>query len=101
MEICCGADVKPKPESRKVFLIGDCSIQANNELTYGVKVKGCPPSVRDTYITFTKHTLDKRRAVRVVAVRLLKGIASKLGFYSEYFPAYGRYLPPEFDRKHY
>jgi uncharacterized protein (DUF362 family) len=101
IEICVGAEVKPKKESKKVFLIGNCPIQANKDLKDAIRVKGCPPKVADTFMALIDHTIDKRRGRKIMMVRFLKTIANKLGIYDEDFPAYKRYESPEFDKDHY
>jgi uncharacterized protein (DUF362 family) len=101
IEICCGPDVKPRKEPRKSFLVGSCSIGANRDLGNAIRVKGCPPKVRETLITLMNHTLEKRRARRIMAIRGLKKIAHKLAIYDEDFPAFKRYESPEFDRRHF
>jgi hypothetical protein len=64
-------------------------------------VKGCPPKVAETLITLMNHTLGKRRARRIMAVRGLKKIAHKLAIYDEDFPTFKRYESPEFDKRHF
>jgi len=101
IEICCGSEVRPKKESRKIFLVGNCSIRANKDVEDAIRVEGCPPKVGQTLITFMNHTLEKRRARRILAVRGLKKIARKLGIYDEDFPTWKRYQSPEFDTGHF
>ncbi len=100
-EICCGTEVKPKADSKKIFLFGDCSIWANKDLTDGIRLKGCPPKVADSLVTFMNHTIGKQRARKILAVRLLKMIANKLGIYDEDIPTYRRYESPDFDERHF
>lgn len=101
VEICCGAEVNPKKDSKKVFLIGNCAIRANKDLKDAIRVKGCPPKVADTFIAIVNHTLNKKRARTISLVRLLKQIAHNLGIYDENFPAFKRYKSPEFDENHF
>jgi hypothetical protein len=101
VEICVGAEVRPKEESKKVLLIGNCSIANNKDLQGAIRVKGCPIKISELLMTFAKNALDKRRARRVLLVRLVKNMATKLGIYDEYFPTYGCYEPPEFDKAHF
>jgi hypothetical protein len=101
MEVCVGAELRPKEESKKVFLIGNCAIAANKDLKSAIRVKGCPIKISELLMTFAKNALDKRRARRVLLVRLVKNMATKLGIYDEYFPTYGCYEPPEFDKAHF
>ena len=101
VEICVGAEVRPKEDSKTVFLIGNCAIANNKDLKGANRVKGCPIKISEFLMTFAKGALDKRTARRVLVVRFLKGLASKLGIYDEYFPTYGYYEPPEFDKAHF
>ncbi len=101
IEICCGSEVKPKRESKRVFLVGNCAIGANRDVEDAITVKGCPPKVGETLITFMNHTLEKRRARRILAVRGFKNIVHKLGIYDEDFPTRKRYESPEFDKRHF
>ena len=52
-------------------------------------------------MTLARNAMDKRRARKFLKVRFLKGLACKIGIYDEYFPTYGSYEPPEFDKAHY
>jgi len=101
IEICSGPEIKPKEESKKVILVGDCSIRANRDLEDAVRVKGCPPMVGDAFVTLTNHALDKGRARKIMMVRLLKKIADKMRIYDEDLTPHKHYGPPEFDRAHF
>jgi len=101
VEICVGAEVKPKEESEKVILIGNCAIANNKEQKNTARVKGCPIKISDYMMTLAGNTMDKRRARKFLTIRFLKGLASKIGIYKEYFPTYGSYEPPEFDKAHF
>ena len=101
LEICAGREVKAKEESEKIFLIGDCAVSANKDLKDAVMLKGCPPTVSDTFMAVVRKSLPQRKAFRIMMPRMLKVIGIKLGVYDEAFPAYGVCKPPEFDRKHF
>jgi hypothetical protein len=99
--MCGGREVKAKGESKKVFLIGDCAVLANKDLKDAVMVKGCPPPVVDTVMALVRKGLPQEKAFRILMLRMLKGIGTKLGVYDETFPAFGVCKPPEFDRKQF
>jgi len=101
IEICTGGEVTPRKDSKKVFLMGNCSTLANKELKDAVRVKGCPPKVAEMLMTLMNHTLDKRRARKILLGRLVKKIGNSVGIYNEDFPIYPRYEPPEFDQRHF
>jgi len=101
IEICCGPEVKAKADSKKVFLFGDCSIRANEDLADGIRLKGCPPKVIDSLVPFMNHTIGKQRARKILGVRLFKTIGNKLGIYDEDVPTYRGYESPEFDKRHF
>jgi len=101
VELCFGADVKPKEDSEKVILIGDCAIRANRANKNAIKVKGCPPKVVDSMITMIRNTLEKKRARKILSIRLIKGLLNKLGIYNEHFPREFAYELPEFDPDHF
>jgi len=101
VEVCCGAQVKPKEGSRRVLLVGNCAIQANKGLNNAVQIKGCPIDVRKAFFVFTRHTLGTRRATRLLMIRFVKNLANRIGIYDEDFPLYRRYESPEFDVKHF
>jgi uncharacterized protein (DUF362 family) len=100
-EICCGPEVKPKADSKNVFLFGDCSIRANKDLADGIRLKGCPPGVIDSLVTFMNHSIGKHKGRKIMGVRLLKMIANRLRIYDEDMPTYRRYESPEFDERHF
>ena len=101
IEICIGGEVTPRKDSKKVFLMGNCSVRANKELEDAIRVKGCPPKVTAMFITLLNHTLDKQRVRKISLGRLIKQIGNSVGIYNEDFPIYPRYEPPEFDRRHF
>jgi hypothetical protein len=101
IEICAGGEVKPKKDSKKVFLIGNCSILANKELKDAFRLKGCPPKAMDMLMTLVKETSDKGRARKILLGRFAKNIAHRLGIYNEDFPTYYHYKAPEFDQRHF
>lgn len=49
VEVCIGKEPIAKSGSRQVFLLGKCPMFVNRELKDAIKVKGCPPTVQDTY----------------------------------------------------
>jgi uncharacterized protein (DUF362 family) len=54
IEICLGRN-NAHSDSKKVFLVGKCSIKANPELRNSVKIKGCPVSNREIYQELCKN----------------------------------------------
>lgn len=101
VEICVGSQVKAKAGSKKVFLLGDCAISANQDLKDPVRIKGCPPPILDTVMAMVLKTLPKQKAARILMSRTVKNIGAKLGLYYEAFPVFGVYEPPTFDKKHF
>jgi uncharacterized protein (DUF362 family) len=101
VEVCIGSHIKAKDESRKVFLMGDCSISANKDLKDGIKIKGCPPPILDTVMAIVLKCLPPKRVAKILMARSIKNIGMKLGIYDEAFPAFGIYKPPEFNRNHF
>jgi uncharacterized protein (DUF362 family) len=101
IEICAGREVTPKKDSKKVFLIGNCSISANKELKDAFRLKGCPPKGVEMLITLVKETSNKGRATKIMLGRIAKDIVHRLGLYNEDFPVYHRYKAPEFDQIHF
>jgi len=101
IEICAGGEVKPKKDSKKVFLLGNCSILANKELKDAFRLKGCPPKAVEMLMTLVKETSDKGRARKILLGRFVKNIAHRLGIYNEDFPTYQHYKAPEFDQRHF
>ena len=101
VEVCFGAEVKAKEDSEKVILIGNCAIRANKSNTHAIRVKGCPPKVFDSMITLLNNTLEKRRARKIIAARLVKGLFNRIGVYNERFPREFTYELPEFDPRHF
>lgn len=59
MEFCMGLGPKAKEESRQVFLLGNCAITANKERKDAIRLKGCPPSIQDTYDVLKKHAVRR------------------------------------------
>jgi uncharacterized protein (DUF362 family) len=101
VEICIGSEVKAKKESKRVFLVGSCAIEANRDLGDAIRIKGCPPKTADTLLTLMNHTIDKGKARRILALRTIKLSLTKLGLYDEDFPLYKHYALPEFDREYF
>jgi len=96
-----GGELTPRKESKKVFLMGNCSIKVNKGLEDAIRVKGCPPKVSEMLMALLNHTLDKKRARKILLGRLIKKIGNSVGIYNEDFPIYSRYKPPEFDQRHF
>jgi uncharacterized protein (DUF362 family) len=101
LEICAGGEVKPKKDSKKVFLIGNCSIMANKELKDAFRFKGCPPKAMEMLMTLVKETSGTARARKILLGRFAKNIAHRIGIYNEDFPNYQHYKAPEFDQTHF
>ncbi len=59
MEFCMGLGPKAKEESRQVFLLGNCAITVNKERKDAIRLKGCPPSIQDTYDILKKRAMRK------------------------------------------
>jgi uncharacterized protein (DUF362 family) len=59
MEFCMGLGPKAKEESRQVFLLGNCAITVNKERKDAIRLKGCPPSIQETYDILKKHAMIK------------------------------------------
>ena len=55
IEFCMGLGPKAKEESCHVFALGDCAISANKKRKDAIRLKGCPPSVQDTYNILKEH----------------------------------------------
>ena len=98
---CFGGDAKAKEGSGKVILFGDCSIRNNKSISTAVKVPGCPPKIVDSMVAMIRHSLNKKRARKVLMSRLVKGMLNRFGLYHEYFPRPYAYDPPEFDPAHF
>ena len=97
VEICVGGDIKPRQDSKKMLLFGECSIKANKDLEGAIQVKGCPPKLAEMLIALYYNTLPKGRATRLVLERIAKTFGYKIGIYDERFPLFPKYAPPEFD----
>jgi len=52
-------------------------------------------------IAVLKNTLEKKQARKIIPIRLLKAILSRMGIYAEYFPRDYTYDPPEFNPVHF
>jgi hypothetical protein len=100
-EICCGAEVQARKESKKVFLFGNCAIGANRGLDRGIALEGCPPKVADSLVTVLNDTVGKSRARKILMSRLLKVIGFKMGIYNEVYQVINRYEYPSFDERHF
>ncbi|MHB1420113.1 MAG: DUF362 domain-containing protein [Bacillota bacterium] len=55
IELCMGDDVTCKDESKQVFLLGKCSIDANSHRQDAIKVRGCPPQVEQVLEAMEKN----------------------------------------------
>ncbi|MCP4137933.1 MAG: DUF362 domain-containing protein [bacterium] len=104
-EICLGPDIHPEPGSQKIILIGACSMKANKKYCENnagvITVPGCPPSTKDILLRLLFNTRSAGKARRVILLRLLKKIATRLGIYDEDFGIAKKYTYPEFDPDHF
>ncbi|EFK10401.1 conserved hypothetical protein [delta proteobacterium NaphS2] len=101
VEYCFGGESKAKEDSQKVILFGDCAIRNNKSIEATASVKGCPPKIADSMVAMINHSLDKKRARKVLTTRMVKGILHKIGLYHESFPRSFAYDPPQFDPAHF
>lgn len=101
VEVCMGSEVRPKEESQKVFLLGDCSISANKGRKDAVPIKGCPPPVMNSVMALVLKSFPRQKAAKIMMSRTMKQIGTKLGFYKEAFPVFGVCRPPEFDKRNF
>ena len=101
IEFVMGDKVHPLKESKKVILIGNCSIRNNPDCEKAVKLSGCPVGVGDSIIKVYSSSLGKFQSKKLLAMRMLRGIAEKMGIYEETFPRKFSYDPPDFDRSFY
>ena len=49
LEFCVGIGPKARKESKQVFLLGNCAISTNKNRKDAIRLKGCPPSIEETY----------------------------------------------------
>lgn len=70
-----------------MILFGDCAIRNNKSITAAAMVKGCPLKIVDSMVAMINHSLDKKRARRVLTTRMVKGVLNKMGLYHEFFPS--------------
>ncbi len=98
---CFGGGAKAKENSGKVILFGDCAIRKNKSISTAVKVPGCPPKIVDSMVAMIRHSLNRKRARKVLTLRIAKGMLNRFGLYHEYFPRSYTYDPPEFDPTHF
>jgi uncharacterized protein (DUF362 family) len=101
IEFLLGDKVHPHNESKQVFLIGNCAVRNNPDLHKAVKISGCPVGVGDSIVKVYNSALGKFKSKKLLAVRMLKGMAEKLGIYEETFPRTFSYDLPDFDRSFY
>jgi len=100
IEFLMGDKVHPLEESEQVFLLGNCAVKNNSDCDKAVKISGCPVGVGDSIVK-VYNTLGKFKSKKLLAVRMLKGMAEKLGIYEETFPRTFSYDRPDFDRSFY
>lgn len=100
IEFLMGDKVHPLEESKQVFLLGNCAVKNNSDCDKAVKISGCPVGVGDSIVK-VYNTLGKFKSKKLLAVRMLKGMAEKLGIYEETFPRTFSYDQPDFDRTFY
>ncbi|MFC1815565.1 DUF362 domain-containing protein [Thermodesulfobacteriota bacterium] len=100
IEFVLGDKVHPLEESKQVFLIGNCAVKNNSDCDKAVKISGCPVGVGDSIVK-VYNTLGKFKSKKLLAVRMLKSMAEKLGIYEETFPRTFSYDLPDFDRSFY
>jgi len=96
-----GLGLKPKRDTQKVFLYGDCAIRSNKSLQNAAKIEGCPPTLTKTLLALMKTLLNKPRMFRMLLLRTIKLIGIRLGIYQEIFPRWERYQSKEFDKTHF
>jgi len=96
-----GLGLKPKRDTQKVFLYGDCAIRSNKSLQNAAKIEGCPPTLTKTLLALMKTLLNKPRMFRMLLLRTIKLIGIRLGIYKEIFPRWERYQSKEFDKTHF
>ncbi|MBU1344937.1 MAG: DUF362 domain-containing protein [Proteobacteria bacterium] len=101
IEFVLGDKVRPHKASKQVFLMGDCAVRNNSECDHTVKIRGCPVGVGDSVFKVYNHTLGKSKRRKLLALRMLKGMAEKLGVYEETFPRPYSYDMPDFDQSFY
>ena len=101
IEFVLGDQVHPHKESKQVFLLGDCAVKNNSDCDNAVKIRGCPVSMRESIFEVYNHALNKSKRRKLFAIRMIKGIAEKLGIYEETFPRPYSYDLPDFDRSFY
>ena len=101
VETCIGSGAKANPSSDKIFLFGDCAINANNELENAIKIDGCPPKVGKYLPALVNETLEKGRARKIMLKTLVKMIGYKMGLYYEDIGLWEPYKSAEFDLGHY
>jgi uncharacterized protein (DUF362 family) len=101
VEICMGSQVRPKSDSKKVFLLGDCAASANKDLKEAITINGCPPPIIDAAMAVVLKSLPRQKAARILMWRAAKNMGMKLGIYHEAFPVFGACDPPGFDEKHF
>ena len=96
-----GKQVRPKEDSNKVFLLGDCAVSSNEDLKNAITINGCPPPILNAATTIVLKSLSKQKAAKILMLRTMKNMGMKLGLYHEAFPVFGVYESPVFDEKHF
>jgi uncharacterized protein (DUF362 family) len=100
-ETCIGRESKANIGCEKVFLFGNCSIEANKELKGAIRISGCPPDVGEYLPALMNATLKRGRAKKLLIQRMAKMVGFKMGLYHEDFGLWKPYAGPEFDLGHY
>jgi uncharacterized protein (DUF362 family) len=101
VETCIGKGAIANPTSEKIFLFGDCTIEANKELKKSIKIAGCPPKIGEYLPVLMNKTLTKSRVRKLMIKRMAKMIGYKMGIYHENFGLWEPYSTPEFQISHY
>jgi uncharacterized protein (DUF362 family) len=99
--ICCGKEVRPPPDARKIVLYGDCSVKNNAGIGRAFVVRGCPPSLARSLVALWTSLHSRREMLRAIPVRVLKLAAMRAGIYSDRLPKWRRYQTVDFDRTHF
>lgn len=101
VEVCIGEGATPHPESKTVFLVGDCAVNSNSDMDGAVKVKGCPPNLFDYMKILYKNTLEPGKANALMLKRATMTMLDKAGIYHEYIDHWDKPRSPEFDMSHF
>lgn len=103
VELCYGLGLKPRADSRIVFLYGDCAVKSNKELEDAIEIRGCPPSLTRTLLVLARTLLNKPGMLRMVLMEVtrLARIRLRLCGGGEMFSKWERYRAKEFDASHF